>query len=285
MRNLWVYFNNSESDLYIDECGIQTFEAEEIYQYKVYQNYVLHFVAEGEGFFEVNGHKYHLFKGDGFIIRNSDDVYYFPNIENPWVTYWIGLNGDKLEEYLSGTMLKNEYVIKFHQNGKTQEIIKNICETTLKNESDLPDEFWYKSLLYLLFNYIKKEFSVKNISNSLVSKELAEVAYHYIYTNYMNAINIEDVANYLAISRSYLYKLFKKKYGFSPQQFLLDRRLTVAASLLLTTDEPINSISQKVGFHDALYFSKSFTNYYDLSPSKFREQHDYDSYLESWEKF
>lgn len=101
----------------------------------------------------------------------------------------------------------------------------------------------------------------------------------------MNEISIEEVAEYLAVSRSYLYKLFKKKYDFSPQQFLLDRRLTVAASLLLTTDDTISAISQKVGFHDPLYFSKSFSNYYDLSPSKFREQHDYDSYLESWEKF
>lgn len=183
------------------------------------------------------------------------------------------------------SLLKNEHVIKFHPNGKTQEVIKNICETTLKNESNLPNEFWYKSQLYLLFNYIKKEFSVKNTTNSLVSKELAEVAYHYIYTNYMNEISIEEVAEYLAVSRSYLYKLFKKKYDFSPQQFLLDRRLTVAASLLLTTDDTISAISQKVGFHDPLYFSKSFSNYYDLSPSKFREQHDYDSYLESWEKF
>lgn len=51
MRNLWVYFNNSESDLNIDECGIQTYDESEIYQYKVYQNFVLHLVVDGEGFF------------------------------------------------------------------------------------------------------------------------------------------------------------------------------------------------------------------------------------------
>lgn len=285
MRKLWVYFNNPEADLNIDECGIQTYDEVETYQYKVYQNYVLHLVVDGEGFFEVEGKEYRLSKDEGYIIRHSDDVRYYPNLEHPWTTYWIGLKGDKLDEYLTGTLLKNEHVIKFHPNGKTQGVIKNICETTLKNESNLPNEFWYKSQLYLLFNYIKKEFSVKNTTNSLVSKELAEVAYHYIYTNYMNEISIEEVAEYLAVSRSYLYKLFKKKYDFSPQQFLLDRRLTVAASMLLTTDDTISTISQKVGFRDPLYFSKSFSNYYDLSPSKFREQHDYDSYLESWEKF
>lgn len=51
MRNLWAYFNNSESDLNIDECGIQTYDEFEIYQYKVYQNFVLHLVVDGEGFF------------------------------------------------------------------------------------------------------------------------------------------------------------------------------------------------------------------------------------------
>ena len=50
MRNLWVYFNNPEADLNIDECGIQTYNEVETYQYKVYQNYVLHLVVDGEGF-------------------------------------------------------------------------------------------------------------------------------------------------------------------------------------------------------------------------------------------
>lgn len=285
MRNLWVYFNNTESDLTIDECGIQTYDEFEDYQYRVYQNFVLHLVVSGEGYFEVQGEKYVLKPNMGYIIRNSESVHYYSNPENPWTTYWIGLNGTKLDYYLSGTVLQNEHVIKYLYTGKTQEIIKNICETTLENESSLPDEFWYKSQLYLLFNYIKQEFSVKHIANSLVSADLADVAYHYIYTNYMNDINVDLVSDYLGISRGYLYKLFKKKYSFSPQQFLLDRRLTIAASLLLTSKETITHVSQMVGFNDALYFSKRFSKYYGMSPTKFREQHSYDSYKESWEKY
>lgn len=68
MRNLWVYFNNSESDLNIDECGIQTYDKFEIYQYKVYQNFVLHLVMDGEGFLRLTGKSTLLTRGKAILF-------------------------------------------------------------------------------------------------------------------------------------------------------------------------------------------------------------------------
>lgn len=284
MRKLWVYFKHDIADLNIDECGIQEYSPEEEYQYNVYQNFVIHYVVSGEGYFTINHTTYHLKKGDGYIIRNSEFVHYFPNQSNPWTTMWVALSGEKLNDYLLGTKFLNESVIRFHDNGHSQKIIEDICSYTLSNQNELPGDFWYKSKAYLLLHHIKHEFANMEYSLSSLSKNAAEIAYDYINNNYMKDISIETVANYIGISRSYLYKLFKNKYNFSPQQFLLDKRLTIAASLLLTSNLSINEIADNIGFKDPLYFSKSFTKYYHESPTQYRKKHEF-VYKESWDKY
>ncbi|MBD3949120.1 helix-turn-helix domain-containing protein [Tuanshanicoccus lijuaniae] len=284
MRKLWVYFQNEDADLSIDECGIQAFSVDEHYSYNAYQHFILHYVQSGEGYFEVNQQHYHLKAGDGFIIRSSEYVTYYPDVSNPWTTYWVGISGSDFEKYIGNTEIMSAAVITYHPDGETQKIIQTICDTTLDREADLPGVYWYKGQLFLLVEALKKEFSSHHIQRAMPAKSSADTAYDYIYANYMKDITINHVAEYIGVSRSYLYKLFKQKFLFSPQQFLLDRRLTIAASLLLTTDLSMAEVAEKVGFKDALYFSKSFSKYYGKSPSKFRAQHDYDSYKESEDK-
>lgn len=44
-------------------------------------------------------------------------------------------------------------------------------------------------------------------------------AVEFIQRNYCNPIRVTDVADYVCVNRSYLYTLFQKSLGMSPQQF------------------------------------------------------------------
>lgn len=283
MRKLWVHFQQSNSNLNIDECGIQVYSSDESYQYRVYQNFVLHYIDQGEGFLEINNIKYHLKKGDGYIIQKSQDVYYYPNKNNPWTTYWVGLSGSELYDALSKTSLLVHPYTHFADNGQSQKIIKNICHTTLNQEYLLPSEFWYRSQIYLLLHQLTTEFSTYYPSDITPYTNSSEIAYNYITNNYMNDISIADIAQFMGVSRSYLYKLFKQNYGMSPQQFLINKRLSISASLLQTTRLSISQISYLVGFKDPLYFSKIFSKSYHVAPSIFRKQHSIEP-LNIWDK-
>lgn len=69
MRKLWKYFDNTlNKNINIDECGIQQFKPDQNYTYIVYQNFVLYFIESGKGNYIVNGEKYYLSAGEGFII-------------------------------------------------------------------------------------------------------------------------------------------------------------------------------------------------------------------------
>lgn len=67
-------------------------------------------------------------------------------------------------------------------------------------------------------------------------------------------------------------RIFKTLAGLPPQQFLIQCRLQLATTLLLTTADPISAIGRSVGIPDEFYFSKLFKEKFSTSPSKFRHE-------------
>lgn len=74
-------------------------------------------------------------------------------------------------------------------------------------------------------------------------------------------------------NENYLKKLFKKEVGISPQQYLINIRLTHAVKLLTTHDREqalsVTKIAYACGYDDPLYFSRSFKTRYGISPKAF----------------
>ena len=93
----------------------------------------------------------------------------------------------------------------------------------------------------------------------------------YIQSNFSN-IKISDVARNIGINRSYLTKIFKQKTGISPQEYLMERKLSYACKLLMETDAQIQDIARRIGYDNLLTFSKIFKGRYGVSPKNYRLQ-------------
>lgn len=60
--------------------------------------YIIHYVIKGSGFLHTNGKKYHIHKGESFIIYPNTVVYYYPDKADPWEYTWVDfgrLRGEK----------------------------------------------------------------------------------------------------------------------------------------------------------------------------------------------
>ena len=93
-----------------------------------------------------------------------------------------------------------------------------------------------------------------------------------IDSNY-SGIRIGEVAGYVGVNRTYLTSIFRARMHMSPQEYLMQVRMTHGRELLLNTDLPINVVAQEVGYHDQLAFSKIFRKKYGLSPEQYRKKH------------
>ena len=78
------------------------------------------------------------------------------------------------------------------------------------------------------------------------------------------------IAEVLALSRAQLDRRIKRLTGKTPSAYLLDRRMTYARELLLTTKMPIAEIAVACGFEDTSYFTRVFKQHYGTTPSGMR---------------
>lgn len=95
----------------------------------------------------------------------------------------------------------------------------------------------------------------------------------YVYGHYREKIYLNDIANTLGISSSYLSRLFKQETGVSLQDFINDVRVEKAANLLIYSGETLPGIAEYVNFPSQSYFGKIFKQKMQMTPKQYRERH------------
>ena len=68
----------------------------------------------------------------------------------------------------------------------------------------------------------------------------------------------------------YFSTLFKKETGVTFLEFLQSVRMDAAKKLLVSGNEGMNVICEKVGYADVKYFMKCFINYTGLKTGEYR---------------
>lgn len=94
----------------------------------------------------------------------------------------------------------------------------------------------------------------------------------FIHENYMDPITLHDVAQVASVSKRECQRCFSHTLGISPVQYLLGRRLEMAASLLRGGEQSVSEIAFSCGFNSSSYFGKRFHEAYGKTPLRYREQ-------------
>ncbi len=83
-------------------------------------------------------------------------------------------------------------------------------------------------------------------------------------------LSVEELSRKMTMSYQTLHRKITALTNLSPVQFIRLIRLSKARTLLQTTQLPISEIAFEVGFNDAKYFSRVFTEEFDQTPSSMR---------------
>lgn len=90
--------------------------------------------------------------------------------------------------------------------------------------------------------------------------------------NIAHPVTVEELAFLCSMSLSTFKRRFTKIYGTSPQRWLLEQRMQVAARLLTDKHVKPGDVYDKVGYESHSSFSKSFRQVYGMTPSAYREK-------------
>ncbi len=92
----------------------------------------------------------------------------------------------------------------------------------------------------------------------------------YIEANYYEKITLEEMAQIVYLSPSYLSRVFAKETGESFNTYLNTVRIQKSKALLLHEDLRLTDIAGAVGFEDQSYFTKVFKRMVGVTPNKYR---------------
>ncbi len=147
-------------------------------------------------------------------------------------------------------------------------IVHSVCDYLLK-------PIKYEELLTCfqrVCEQLNKEKNVKEPEQHYsYYQQIINTTLQYIDNHIQNA-SLEEVAIQINMSPSYLSRLIKEKSGKNFSTYLLEARMKKAAELLKSIKYKHYEIAFMVGYDNPKNFSRTFKQYYGMSPKEFRDQ-------------
>ncbi|MDR3242151.1 MAG: AraC family transcriptional regulator [Lactobacillaceae bacterium] len=261
-----------ESSIYFDFCGISKTLPFHTFGPAKRDNYLIHFVLDGQGTFFSANQKYFLEAGDFFLIRPNETTFYQADLSNPWTYAWISFGGDEATK-----LIENYSPFSDNLHTFTSTNIKEYLQFIV-NALNLTDHLPQTELALnqiatgFLIALMQEDAHPHTDYTTYAVSEYAKEALDYINRNFAQNLSIAEIANEIKINRSYLSRIFHKNYGMSPKAWLIGVRINKACQLLQSTHLSVEQISEEVGFNGLSVFGRSFYKIIHETPSEYRKK-------------
>lgn len=237
----------------------------------------------------IDGDLTYYIEGKAYILKPWDILFVNKNeihkpVVNPNKYYErivIWLNPDFMAKYAQGNnnllkcfevAIKNNYNL-LRLNMKSIDIIKNLIQDiqNCNNSNEFGSEILKESLFVQLMVLMNRLFL-----NSDKNRDIEDIQYdktiegvlNYINSNLENDLSIDTIASEFFISKYYLMRKFKNQIGSSIHNYVVQKRLILARSLI-SEGLSMSSVCSRCGFNDYSSFVRAFKKVYGVSPSNY----------------
>ena len=203
-----------------------------------------------------------LCSGKGTVHINEGDIFFIPN-GYPYHSHWMG---EPDIEFISlGFLFLPNFENRFYEPQvieKSDEAVSLMLDIV-----NSPLDCVSVGKLYTLAGMLmpKMLHTAKNKHNETIDKVKRLIASNY-------NICVSDIAKECNISESSLYSIFQKHSDRSINDIRKNAVMEKAKELLVSTDTPIEDISQQLRFSSSSYFRKCFKEYFGISPREMRKK-------------
>lgn len=231
-----------------------------------YNSFLLLYVLEGSAYIKVDGEEQTI-KSNRFALLDC----YKPHVygsHSGCRLMWVHYDGPMAREYY-------EYICS-HQKGNGLTVsdsaaaYRNLAKLyeVLAEKIPIEPADMSKYLLNTLTEFMKspKEDRKDNISD-------IERARLFINENFDKQISLEEIAAQANLSIYYFTRRFKRAYGHTPHEYLINIRLNTACFYLASSSAQIKEIAFSCGFTNESNFCTSFKKNIGCTPAEYRDYH------------
>ncbi len=143
-------------------------------------------------------------------------------------------------------------------------------------EASLANEIAISLLKLIFYNIFSDNYEFKKSTSKnevLATNESYLSRIDGMINNFSGDVNLQSVARLLGLSTKQTSRIIKKNYKKTLSQLVCEKRLSVAAELLLRSDKTILEIVEYVNFPSESYFYHKFKEFFGSTPLKYKNQH------------
>lgn len=224
------------------------------------------------------------FPGESILVAPGETmVIDFPEAdETPTQCISLSLNPDFIEDslnYLNYSLPKVDEASQWNiqldeyflfNNQALASATNNIMRIAMDDNSqkDIMADFALKELLIRLMQTQARSMVERNI---VKNKSRIGFAVDYIKRNLHQKLSIDSIAKLAYVSKSNFFKMFKDELGTSPNDFILQERISKAKELLATQNS-IKETAYQTGFSDTNYFTRVFKQLEGITPKSYQNR-------------
>lgn len=230
-----------------------------------FDSFLVLYVLDGVFTFIKDGRPVSAREGDTvFLDCRGKHEYYTPNrLESVWV-HIGGSNTDELYRAITA----GGSVLKCSDREHVRRLLFRLV-------SDLSDEKPVSEMQLSLTVYkLLAELSAPSIVRGRAretDEDGVQAVREYIAGNLQKKLSVQALADRMHMSPSHFSRVFKRRTGFSPYDYVLAARLNRAKEYLQRTDLSVSEIAFETGFNSDANFIYFFTAHTGMSPGKFRK--------------
>lgn len=150
-----------------------------------------------------------------------------------------------------------ESICRCNYYRKTQEIYQTLMELSFIQ-------------LQTLLTFCEQERDVKRTGRL----DRIDQIIRFVEENFTQELDIEALAKQYGISSRYLRREFLKRVGMNSSNYITMLRIAKAKKLLRDLSYSITAVAENAGFNSSQYFSRVFSRFVGVSPTKFRYVYD-----------
>ncbi len=224
-------------------------------------------VMSGKGQVFYEGKRYSLHENQMVLLNGGKAHTYESNPKEPFGIVWMEFYGADSRKLMEHIIENQTPVLEGPVVAQISALIGSMQQRIMLNE-------WYQPALdiyEILLELLKNESSENMRRGKNTKQEWEYMLDVYIDAHIGEEISNQQMAQVCGLSLSYFSKQFKKVCRVTPQEYVMNRRITKAKYLLTQTKLPIEQVAERLCFCNASHLVRRFKEQEGITPAKYRK--------------
>ena len=229
-------------------------------------------MGDGRRYFNAKHGEAILQKGD-VLFRIPGETYDFSRISTNSYMLTLDFSGSaavtdyhrnapgSIQPISRNPLLENlEYIIHFKDFGSIASIYEKLFSLSDHNSPAA------HCLVGELLHRLNAQLCHRRFKELKPEESACDIVMSHMRQNPSDNITLSSLSELVHLDKSYLSRIFKKKFGKSPIDTLIDVRMSKALDLVANTNISVFEMAQLCGYNTPSFFSSEYKKKYGISP-------------------